>query len=118
MWKQTKIPIKFQILGFIAQQGVVSIEDLNRHFYPERDNSKALRVILYDMGLAHLRYSATKNGVWFIDKPKLYELVSIWFPKLPLFKVRPPSLHLIAHYLELNRIRTTFEHSNLITVDE
>ncbi len=118
MWEQTKIPLKFQILGFIAEQGVVSIEDINRHFYPDRDNSKALRVIFYDMGLAHLRYSETKNGVWFIDKPKLYDLVSMWFPRLPLFKVRPPSLHLIAHYLELNRIRTTFERSDEITIDE
>ncbi len=112
MWESTKpIPYKFQILGFIAEQGVVTIEDINRHFYPDRDNSKAIRVTLYEMGVAHLRYYSpnVKNGVWYIDKQDLYDLVGIWFPELCYFKVRSPVVHLIPHSLELNRIRTVLE---------
>ena len=119
MWESTKpIPHKFQILGFIAQQGVVTIEDINRHFYPDRDNSKAIRVTLYEMGVAHLRYYSpnVKTGVWYIDKQQLYDLVGIWFPELCYFKVRSLLVHLIPHSLELNRIRTVLEHYSGFTI--
>ena len=105
------LPFKIQMLKFIAQQGIVSIEDINRHFYPDRDNSRAIRVTLYDMGVGHLRYYSpdVKNGVWYIKDLKHYQYLSFWDPEFSYFKVQKPLVHLSPHYLEINHLRTVIE---------
>jgi len=121
-WQEQKrpYPLKIQILGFIAQQGIVSLEDINRHFYPDRDNTKAIRVTLYDMGVSHLRYYSPgiKNGVWYIGKQDLYNYLGTWYEEIFYMRVREPLVHLIPHYLELNRIRTAFERDSDWDVDQ
>ena len=76
----SEVPQKIRILKFIAEQGIVRIEDINRHFNPDRDNSRAIRVTLYDMGVGHLRYysSDVKNGVWYIKDVKHYQFLDFY----------------------------------------
>ena len=114
------IPQKIQILKFVAEQGIVSIEDINRYFYPDRDNSKAIRVTLYDMEVSHLRYysPAIKNGVWYIGKQDVYDFLGTYFEEFFYMRVRSPLVHLIPHYLELNRIRTVIERDSAMVIDK
>ena len=111
---------KIQILKFVAEQGIVSIEDINRHFYPDRDNSKAIRVTLYDMGVGHLRYYSpeVKNGVWYIKDIKHYQHLDFYDANFSYFKVQKPLVHLIPHYLELNHIRTVIEQDSAMVIQQ
>ena len=115
-WELNKKPLhyKYQILKFIAEQGIVSIEDINRHFNPDRDNTRAIRVTLYDMGVGHLRYysSDVKNGVWYIKDIKHYQFLDYYDANFSYFRVQKPLVHLIPHYLELNHIRTVIEQDS------
>jgi len=120
-WEDKKpLPYKIQILKFIAEQGTVSIEDINRHFYPDRDNSRAIRVTLYDMGVGHLRYysSDVKNGVWYIKDPKHFQYLDFYNPEFSYFKVKKPLVHLIPHYLEMNHIRTVIEQDPGLIIEQ
>ena len=113
-------PLKIQMLRFIAEQGIVSLEDINRHFYPDRNNSKAIRVTLYDMGVSHLRYYSpeVKNGVWYIGKQDLYNYLGTWYEDFFYMRTRTPLVHLIPHYLELNHIRTVLERDSGFNIDK
>ncbi len=111
------IPQKIQILKFIGEQGIVTLSDVSRHLFSE-DKLSYVRVTMYELGIAHKKYPDVANGVWFIDNPKLYELLSLYFPDFPQLEVKPFTLHKIPHSLEINRIRSTFTQSHLITIDE
>ncbi|MBF0489353.1 MAG: hypothetical protein HQL15_01875 [Candidatus Omnitrophica bacterium] len=111
------IPQKIQILKFIGEQGIVTLSDVARHFLCP-DKSSYIRVALYKLGIAHSKYPEIPNGIWFIDNPKLYELLKLYYPDFPQLEVRPLSLGRVPHCLELNRIRTTFTQTHLITIDE
>jgi hypothetical protein len=120
-WEQDQkpMPYKTQILKFIAEQGIVSIEDINRYFHPERDNSRAIRVTLYDMGVGHLRcYSPdVKNGVWYIKDQKHYQYLDFYDADFSYFRVKKPLVHLIPHYLEMNCIRTVIEQDSGLVIE-
>ncbi len=111
------IPPKIYVLRFVGEQGIVSVDDVTRHlFHPGK--LRAVRIAMHKLGVSHIKYSGIKHGVWFIDKPKLFELLNFYFPELPLFEYRTiPSVQ-FPHYLEINRIRTTLQKSTQITVDE
>jgi len=111
------IPQKIHILKFIGEQGIVTIQDVSRHLYNE-DKYSYVRVTMYELGIAHLKFRDIPNGVWFIDNQDLYDRLKDCFKGFPRIIVKPPILNHLLHYLELNRIRTTFTKSNLISLDE
>jgi len=111
------VPQKIQILKFVGEQGIVSVGDISRHLF-RSDKFRIVRSTLYDLGVAHIRYRNVYGGLWYIDNPKLFELLGTYYPKLPAFEVTPIYDHYILHYLELNRIRSVFEHSRQIIIDE
>jgi hypothetical protein len=111
------IPQKIHILKFIGEQGIVTISDVSRHLYNE-DKYSYIRVTMYELGIAHLKFRDIPNGVWFIDNQELYDRLSDCFYGFPRIIVKRPILNHLLHNLELNRIRTTFTKSNLISLDE
>ena len=111
------VPQKIQILKFVGEQGIVSIDDITRHLFA-RDKFRIVRSTLYHLGLAHIRYRNVYGGLWYIDNPKLFHLLGTYYPRLPAFEVVPIPDHFILHHLELNRIRSAFEHSKEIVIDE
>ncbi len=106
-----KIPQKIQFLKFVAEQGVVSAQDINRYFFKE-DKIDVIISTLYQLGVSRLWYGKTYGGVWKIGDPKLYKLLKIYYPDLWDLKVsRMTGTNLVPHFLEMNRIRTVFEKS-------
>ncbi len=111
------IPQRIQILKFIGEQGIVSIADV-ASYLSHPNKSESIRRTLYKLGVAQFKYPYVKHGLWFIDKPQLYELLSCYFPNLPLFEVRPVPVPYIPHYLGINGIRTAIQKSSQIIIDE
>ncbi|MBF0490211.1 MAG: hypothetical protein HQL15_06265 [Candidatus Omnitrophica bacterium] len=111
------VPQRIQILKFVGEQGIVSVADICRHLF-QSDKFHTVRSTLYHLGVSHIRYNNIYGGLWYIENPKLYELLASYYPNLADFEVIPILGHLIPHYLGLNRIRSTFEFSKQITIDE
>lgn len=110
-----RIPQKIQILKFVAEQAIVSAQDINRYFFKE-DKTNVIVSTLYQLGVAHMIYGLVQGGLWYINDPKLYQLLKTYFPEMFGFKVRSISAPQISHYLELNRIRLALEKSNKINI--
>ena len=111
------IPQKIKILKFVGEQGIVTLSDVTRHLSkPEKFDS--VRMTMHQLGISQMRYRHEKHGIWFIENPKLYELLSSYYPGYPLLDVEPVFDNHIPHYLELNRIRIALEQTNQITLDE
>ena len=110
------IPQKIHILKFIGEQGVVTISDITRHFSCP-DKYSYIRIALYKLGLAHVKYLDIHNGIWFIDNPDLYDLLRSYYPDFPQLEARLVGLGRVPHCLELNHIRTTLTHTHRITID-
>ena len=109
---------RIKILKFVAEQGVVTLDDVARHLRKPNQNP-VIRTALHDCGLAHTKYGEIKHGLWYIQNPKLFnEIKRYYFPYIPSFYVRKLHLHLVDHALELNRIRTTLEQTNRIMLDQ
>ncbi len=111
------IPQKIRILKFIAEQGVATVDDISRSLF-KNDKSSTVRVSLHQLGVRHTKYGDVKHGVWYIDKPRLFDLLMTYFPDSPAFEVRPILLHLVPHSLEMNRIRTALEKTSQITITQ
>ena len=113
------VPQKIQILKFIGEQGVVTLSDVAAHLSCP-DKISYIRVTLYKLGIIHIKYRQIPNGVWFIDNSKLCDLLNSCYPdpESPCFELRPVVWLEIPHSLELNRIRTTFEQTDVITIDQ
>ncbi len=111
------IPQKIKILKFIAEQGIVTVDDINRGLF-EDDKSATIRVTLHQLEIGHAKFGNIKNGVWYIDKPELFDRLKIFFPKIPTFEVKPLLLYQVPHTLEINRIRITLEKTRHIDIDQ
>ena len=111
------IPPKIYILKFVGEQGIVSVDDVTRHLF-QPDKFRAVRIALHKLGVSHVKYTGVKHGVWFIDKPQLFDLLNFYFPELPLLEPHTVPVVQFPHYLELNRIRTILQKSSQITIDE
>ena len=107
------IPQKIQILRFIAEQGIVSVKDVNDYFFTQ-DKTKLILSTLYQLGLNRMWYFNVSGGLWQISDPKLYRLLKAYYPDLAGMKVGHVSFHLAPHYLELNRVRTVIEKSDKV----
>ncbi|MBI3601509.1 MAG: replication-relaxation family protein [Candidatus Omnitrophica bacterium] len=111
------VPQKIKILKFVGEQGIVTVSDVARHLL-KPDKFAAIRITMHQLGISHMKYRHIEHGVWFIDKPQLYELLTSYFPGYPLMEVIPVADHHIPHYLELNRVRITLEQTSQIILDE
>jgi hypothetical protein len=111
------IPQKIRILKFIAEQGVVTVDDINRGLF-ENDKSTTIRVTLHQLQIVHSKFGNIKHGVWYIDKPALFDLLKTFFPNIPTFEVKPLLLYQVPHNLEINRIRIALEKNNQIAIDQ
>ncbi len=58
-----RIPKKIRILKFIAEQGIASIGDIQR-YNGEADDFDSIRVILYQLGIGHIKFGDIPHGVW------------------------------------------------------
>ena len=76
---QGKIPQKIQILKFVAEQRLVSAQDINRYFFSE-DKTDVIISTLYQLGVSRMWYGNIKGGVWQISDPKLYQLLKTYYP--------------------------------------
>lgn len=110
------IPQKIRILRFVAEQGVVTLNDVNAHLF-EGDKTSSIRVALHRFCVQHTKYGNIKHGVWHISEPSSFDLIKSYYPDFPSLEVRPLLFHLVAHSLEINRIRTALEKSNQIVID-
>lgn len=111
------IPQKIRILKFIAEQGVVTVEDINHGLFEDYKCS-TIRVTLHQLEIAHAKFGNIKHGVWYIDKPELFDLLKTYFPNIPTFEVKPLLLYQVPHNLEINRIRIAFEKARHIAIDQ
>ena len=109
------VPQKIKILKFIAEQGIVTIDDINLALF-QKDKTSSVRVTLHQAGVGHEKFGSIKYGVWYISDPKLFELIQTYFPDLPDFQPRPLLLHNVPHSLEINRIRIALEKSDRVNV--
>jgi len=111
------IPQKIRILKFIAEQGVVTVDDINRGLFEDNKYS-IIRVTLHQLKIAHAKFGNIKHGVWYIDKPELFDLLKTFFPNIPALEVKPLLLYQVAHNLEINRIRIALEKTSHIAIDQ
>lgn len=111
------VPQKIRILKFIAEQGVVSIDDINRALFTN-DKSSIIRVTLHNLKIGHTKYGKIKHGVWYINKPESYDLLRTYFTNIPAFEVKAFHLYQVPHNLEINQIRIAFQKSSQITIDQ
>jgi hypothetical protein len=101
---------RINILKFIAEQGVVTVDDISAYLY-EGGRPETIRVNLHQLKLGHARFGYIKSGVWYIKDPKDIELLRTYHPDLPNFQVRPLLLYLVPHALEINSLRIALEKS-------
>jgi len=111
------IPQKIHILKFIGEQEIVTVSDVARHLF-QSEKAETVRITMHQLGVAHRPYPGIQNGIWFIDKPELFELLKSYFPDYPRFSVRPVFHDLVQHYLGINSIRTTFERSPRFQIEQ
>ena len=111
------IPQKIRILKFIAEQGIVTIDDINRALFND-DKTATIRVTLHRLSMGHAKFGEIKHGVWYIQKQASFELLKTYFPDLPAFEVRPLLLHNVPHNLEINRIRIVLEKTSKLAIDQ
>ncbi|HOY09017.1 MAG TPA: hypothetical protein PLB05_02950 [Candidatus Omnitrophota bacterium] len=110
------IPIKIAILKFVAEQGVVTVDDVMRKF-GRWSSSDPVRMTMTQVGITHQKFGSVKHGLWFIDKPELFALLRRYYRDIPKFKVRGMRLLLkVPHSLGVNHIRIGFEKSSKIKV--
>ena len=111
------IPQRIKILKFVAEQGVVTVEDVARHLRKSHQ-IPAIRTALHDCGLSHTKYGDIRQGIWFIQNQRLLsQIKSYYFPHIPTFEVARPRLYLVDHDLVLNRIRTTLEQTDQMVIE-
>ena len=91
------IPQKIRILKFIAEQGIVTVDDINRGLF-KNDKSSSIRVTLHKLDIGHAKFGHIKHGVWYIDKPELFDLLRTYFPHIPALEA-PVLAHTLFHSL-------------------
>ena len=111
-----RIPKKIHILKFIAEQGIVTIGDIQRNI-GEADDFESIRVILYQLGIGHIKFGDIPHGVWFIKNQSSIEILKTYFKEFPNFPIRNVHLHLVPHALGMNKIRTILEQTSNIKVE-
>ncbi len=111
------VPQKIKILRFVAEQGVATVEDIQKSL-PGNLSLNSIRVTLYHLGLAHTKFGHIPHGVWYVDNQKLLHQLKTYFPSLPDMQVRKVHLYLIPHTLGMNSIRIILENTPEINIVE
>ncbi len=110
------VPIKFKILRYVADQGVVTVWDVMDYFGQWSDVNSAM-IALFRAGVTQQRYGGIRFGIWFIADKVLFERLRFYYPDIPRFKVRGEKLlSKVPHSLEINKLRTILEKVDKINV--
>ncbi|MBU0468988.1 MAG: hypothetical protein KJ736_08010, partial [Candidatus Omnitrophica bacterium] len=64
--------MKFQILRFVAEQGIVTVDNIKNKFNCKKES---VRVIMSQLGISHYKYGDIQHGLWFIGDQKLFGLL-------------------------------------------
>ena len=116
--RMNSVPLKIRILKYVADQGVVTVQDVMDYFEQWKD-PHTVRVTMINLGITQMKYGSLRFGIWFINDKKLIERLRIYYPDLPRYKVRGVSLLTkVPHSLELNKIRTMLEQSDKIDISD
>ena len=112
------IPIKIEVLRFVAEQGVVTVDDVMRKF-DRWSSCDPVRMTMPQMRITHQKFGSLKYGLWFIEKQELFAVLREYYRDIPKFKVRGMRLLLkVPHSLGVNHIRIVFEKSSKINVTD
>ncbi|MCA9406741.1 MAG: hypothetical protein KC684_09395 [Candidatus Omnitrophica bacterium] len=110
------VPIKFKILRYVADQGVVTVWDVMDYFGLWTDPN-TVRIALFRGGVTQQRYGGIRFGIWFIAEKDLFERLRVYYPDIPRFKVRGEKLlSKVPHSLKINKLRTILEKADKINV--
>lgn len=108
---------RLRILKYIAEQSVVSLEDVVDHFNGEI-SAESARVAMYQMSVGHMKYGHIRCGVWYLNDQKQVDYVLSYYPDMTWMSCNPPVMPQIPHFIELNRIRNIFENSSNLNIDQ
>lgn len=111
------LPKRIQMLKFVAEQGVVSVDDV-RDYFGYLKKSDTPRVVLNQYGLGKAKFGGLRHGIRFINSVDHLNLLHSYFPSMPQFEVMPIQWHLVPHSLGINRIRVLLEKSSDIKICE
>ena len=113
-----QIPLKIKTLRYVADQGVVSVEDVMKYF-EEYSTVDAVRMAMSRLGIEHQPYGGIRYGIWFIADRKLFDQLREYYPGLQRYKVRGESvIRKVPHSFGINYLRTMLEQSDKIKVVE
>ena len=66
---QQRITQKLRILRFVAEQTIVSAQEINRYFFTD-DRTNLVVSTLYQLGLARMKFGLVPGSLWYIDDPQ------------------------------------------------
>lgn len=112
-----KVPQKIKILRFIAEQGIVTVNDVQR-FLGNRCSLNSMRVALYKLGLGRMQFPNVRHGVWYIKNQEQLDLLKIYYWDFPDISLKEVYLHQVPHALGMNQIRIALEQTDEIDIVE
>ncbi len=113
--RMSQIPIKMQILRYVCEQGLVSVDDVARHLHkPECHQS--IRVMMHQLGLGHQSYGNITHGIWYVRDKASFKLVRKYYPELPNFKLHRQYPAFVEHSIGMNMIRHILENDDSLNI--
>lgn len=107
------VSYRIQILKFIAEQRVVTLEQISKMFDL---NLKTARVALSRYGVTSIRFNNIGNELWMIQDHSLMGIINFYYPGIPLFNLRPLCLDELFYNLQVTDIRILFEKNQQFKV--
>lgn len=111
------VSLKVKVLRYVAEQGVVTVEDVQRYFVSNY-SANTMRVALYKSGLRHIKFGNIQYGLWCIKLQEQLDLLKTYFGDLPDLLLEEIHLHIVPHALGMNRIRTILEKNSQLNIVE
>lgn len=112
-----KLSQKIQILKFVAEQGVVTVQDV-KQWLGHSKHSDVARVTMNRLGLAFMPYGLIKHGIRYIQDEALLELLKTYDFDLPHLEPTKINISQVPHSLGLNQIRILLHKSKKLNVSK